>query len=32
MQSLMTVRKMAEHYSKEGTMLVKELDSYLAKA
>ena len=31
MQSLLTVRKMAEHYSKEGTMLVKELDTYLAK-
>ncbi len=30
-QSLLTVRKMAEHYSKEGTMLVKELDAYLAK-
>ena len=30
-QSLMTVRRMAEHYSKEGTMLVKELDAYLAK-
>ena len=31
MQSLLTVRTMAEHYSKEGTMLVKELDTYLAK-
>ena len=30
-QSLLTVRTMAEHYSKEGTMLVKELDTYLAK-
>ena len=30
-QSLLTVRKMAEHYSREGTMLVKELDTYLAK-
>ena len=31
LQSLLAVRKMAEHYSKEGTVLVKELDTYLAK-
>ena len=31
LQSLLAVRKMAEHYSKEGTLLVKELDTYLAK-